>query len=405
MPPDNERQDDASDPARWERDAARRLDAMLSGDDQHGFAAGRDEVHGFEDDLVGVGFTGGKGVHGPGSLHDGCRPRLSTRPGCLLPLSGLGLLVALLILFYLFAGGDGDADGSVVGGGESSVEASASAAATSVATAEPSVDDPRSRIGRINEAVIDQILFELYVTTDIPSDQLEYFEDLLLDYLDSISGNKPTYTPGSIDLRLYGGFRARFTGLGVKEAWGNTIFACGDNSGGRIVVCPANVEPMPEAGGDVWMFAMVFDETVPAASPDHSFTYSAVFDSDGDAANDWQFFPPFDFDLFQGADRWYQLVWDHNAGAWSITVTQVDGSQQTALAPSAVRALIEGDTIVFFIPASEFQLDQPPYRLTSFGHDGAFSESDRGADVSGVDPAAALTVPPGDFYLAMPEDR
>jgi len=334
------------------------------------------------------------------------RPRSPS--GCALSVVGLAVIV-LVVLLALRAFSDGDDGGTVgtVAGGGTGAEASASAAPSGTAgsTAESTPAAPDRQLLQTGEAVIDIILWELYVTTDISEDDLDYIEDQLLDFLDSISGNRPTFTSSGIDLRLYGGVRMNLTDAGITEAWANTIYECGASDGVRVIVCPANVEPMPAGGGDVWMFAMAFADAVPQADTDHSFVYSIVFDSDGDPANDWRFNPPFDFDLFQGADRWYQLVWNHTAGQWLISTTQVNAAQQPAVVPSAVRAVIEGDTIVFFIPASEFALDQPPYRMTSFGHDGNFSEADRGADVSGVDPTAPLTLPSADVYLAMPEAR
>ena len=84
-------------------------------------------------------------------------------------------------------------------------------------------------------------------------------------------------------------------------------------------------------------------------------------------------------------------------------MAQVDANQSQGLYPgSAARVVIEGDTIVFFIPASEFDIELPPYRLTSFGHDGAYSESDRGADITGVDPTEPLQVPSADVHPASP---
>lgn len=425
--PNDSPADQPNDPARWERDAARKLDEALSapdptapGDDYYapGSTAPSDEEYvvppaeppefraglRYDSPSIGPVTAGGSGWRR--------HLRLRQPTGCAMTAIGLGVLI-VLVLLVLFAFSGGDDDGSLVGGGGGSPPASASPSGTasaspsgtSVATSEPTATVPDRLLLQIGESVIDAILDELYVNSDIPEEELDYIEDALRDWLDSISGNTPTYTPPAIDMRLYGGVRLNLTGPGVMEAWGNTIYECGTNEGGRIVVCPTDVQSMPAAGGDVWMFAMAFAEAVPQASTDHSFTYSAVFDSDGDSANDWQFFPPFDFDLFRDTDRWYQLVWDHSAGQWLISVTQIDGNQQPTVVPSAVRAVIEGDTIVFFIPASEFALDAPPYRLTSFGHDGLFSESDRGADVSGTDPTAPLTVPSDEDYLAMPEAR
>ena len=347
---------------------------------------------------------------GPFRDDDGCLR------GCFYPLGCLGwLLIGILVvvvgtIFALDGGGD-DGDANLVSGG--GIEASPSAAASPGASPEPSpepsaepTETPLERaILQVGHLVIDQLLDELYWTTDIPENELDLIHDDLLDLLDSIAGRRPPYLSPYFDIEYSLAGRGRFTRSGILEAYGNTIYECGANDGVRVVVCPSDVQPMPEAGGDVWLFAMAMDGEIPLASPDRSFIYSIVFDSDGEAANDWQFFPPFDFDLFQASDRWYQLVWSHTTQEWFLTVTQIDAKQNQTEFSSAVRAVIQGDTIVFFIPASEFALEQPPYRMTAFGHDGFFSESDRGADVTGVDPTAPLTVPPADVFIAMPEDN
>ena len=61
--------------------------------------------------------------------------------------------------------------------------------------------------------------------------------------------------------------------------------------------------------------------------------------------------------------------------------------------------MIESDTIVFFISASEFDAAQPGYRLTAFGHDGFFSPDHRGADVSGADPTEPLMLVPAEAVV------
>jgi hypothetical protein len=148
--------------------------------------------------------------------------------------------------------------------------------------------------------------------------------------------------------------------------------------------------------GKVYTFVMSLAGKVKLADTGHSFIYSLVVDSDGQSGNNWKFIPPYDWDLFQGADRWYQLIYDHKAGTWRLTVTQVNSAQKTSdvSSTSTVRAVINGSSIVFHVAASEFPAASPGYRLTAFGHDGAFSASDRGADVSGSDPGQPLTKGP-----------
>ena len=71
---------------------------------------------------------------------------------------------------------------------------------------------------------------------------------------------------------------------------------------------------------------------------------------------------------------------------WSLTVTQVDSSQHTSQVPSTARLVIEGDTITWHISMAEFVGFTLHMRASAFGHDGSFSASDRGGDVSGEDP-------------------
>jgi hypothetical protein len=356
----------------------------------------------------GVSFPSKLGGPGGWNRRFRSRLRIGGPSGCATAAAGVALLVlVILLIVYVLSDLGGDDTADLVGGSTgtaASPTTEGTAGATSEATAAPTTD-AEPEIVQVGEAYIDLILEELYLETDLEIDELEFIEDQLLDFLDSISGRTPTFIGPTIDVRRSLAFRVEFSSAGMMEAYGNTIYECGSNDGQRAVVCPSNVLPMPEEGGAVWAFAMLLAEPVPLAAADRSYIYSAVFDSDGDPANDWRFNPPFDFDLFQAADRWYQLAWDHNGQQWILGVNQVNAAQQPAPVPSAVRAVIEGDTIVFFIPAAEFALAEPPYRLTAFGHDGTFNENDRGADVTGVDPTAPLTVPPTATYTGMPEAR
>ena len=386
MPPENDTPDQPNDPARWERDASRALGEAFSGQDLHGFeGTGGDEAHGFE-------AANGSAVSVGGSQGIGDRLREQRfAKGCayIILLLILLVLVSFISCITIF---DDDGDGELVGGGGGVISPTTSVSVTAEPTENPL---------QTGEEILDAISAALGVIWQ-KNPMVGYFvDDPIGDLLDSISGRMPTYTSPVIDLRYHMDTRFGFDQNGVNEAYNESIFECGVTAHGRTTVCAADVQPMP--AGEVLVFAMLFVEDVPQASADHSFTFSAVFDSDGDPANDWQFYPPFDFDLFQGTDRWYQLVWDHSTQQWSLDVTQVDTSLSTgSYAGSAVRAVIQGDTIVFFIPASEFEIELPPYRLTSFGHDGAYSESDRGADVSGIDPTEPLQVPTSDVQATSP---
>ncbi len=75
-------------------------------------------------------------------------------------------------------------------------------------------------------------------------------------------------------------------------------------------------------------------------------------------------------------------------------MTQIGaGDSITAVSASTVRATIEGDTISWWVSASEFPAAAPGYRLTSFAHDGFFTVADRIADVTGANPTEPLEVP------------
>lgn len=218
--------------------------------------------------------------------------------------------------------------------------------------------------------------------------------DILGDYVDSSSANQDKFEtqPGElyIDIELYDGYTKGMTGLQVQLDFNESILECGETVDGRQTVCTDAPLPMPE--GEVLVAVAVMAGDIPQADPDRHYVYSLVLDSDNDEANNWVGF--LDWDLFLGTDRWYQLIWSPIEGRWTVTVTQVGpGDVTTTVAASTVRATIEADTISWWVSASEFPVAQPGYRLTSFAHDGQFTVADRIADVSGVDPTEALTLP------------
>lgn len=210
------------------------------------------------------------------------------------------------------------------------------------------------------------------------------------DYIDSMSAVAAAYQSGEIDIDQYTALMSEIY-LQQAEAWfNNSLLECGEVSNRGRVVCPTGVQDFPE--GDMVSVAMQLALPVPQDASDKSYIYSAVFESDDDSGNDWVIQQPYDWDYFQGADRWYQLIWSHGSSQWSLTVTQVDGSQNTAnvSSSSAVRAVINDDTIIFYIPRSELPGTAPAYRVSAFAHDGSYSQDSRGGDVSGADPTESL---------------
>ena len=211
--------------------------------------------------------------------------------------------------------------------------------------------------------------------------------DPIADMVDSVSSFVVQAARQAADLAAHGARRETKSAAQVQAEYGNTLYPCGLDEADIKVVCPATVQPMP--AGDVLTFFLRVNAPIPRADATTSYIYSVVLDSDGVAANDWRFVAPFDWDYFQGTDRWYQLSWNHMTQAWSLTATQVDASQQTAVVPTTARAVLAGDSIVFHISATELAAARG-YRLSAFGHDGRFTQATRGGDVTGANPTEAL---------------
>ncbi len=228
---------------------------------------------------------------------------------------------------------------------------------------------------------------------------------ILDDIRDSISFNSATFEADYIDIGDYGAGKYTYGDFDVRITFNESIIECGEVAPDHVVACSAEgVLDMP--AGDVGIFSMDLAGDVPLSGGDHSLIYSLVLDSDRDPADDWVFNPPFDWDFFQGTDRWYQLAYDHTSDAWSLSVTQLttDGQIPSETESSTVRAVVEGNSVAFFVSMSEFRSAEPAFRLTAFGHDGFFSESDRGGDVSGLDPTAPPIPLVGEPIEASPQE-
>ncbi|MEM9070882.1 MAG: hypothetical protein AAGE52_20400 [Myxococcota bacterium] len=197
-----------------------------------------------------------------------------------------------------------------------------------------------------------------------------------------------TFFDAFIDIAGAAARRETLNEDGARGLFGNTAYPCNLVEDGVRTVCAADPAEFPS--GAMWTFRTELSAPVPDGNPTHSLIYALVLESDLDPENDWVPRDPFIWDYFQGADRWYQLEWDHLAREWSVTATQVDSSQNTMEIPTAARVVISNSVITWYIPTSEVDRPTPDYRLTAFAHDGRFSESDRGGDVTGGDPTAPL---------------
>ena len=222
------------------------------------------------------------------------------------------------------------------------------------------------------------------------------FGDPRGDFIYSIFGTTPGLSEAQQDvLRVFAGI-FDLDPVSSQGAFGNTVFPCDTLIDGRRTVCPDGAGPVPP--GEVIVLAMVLDGDVPMEDPDHFYTYAAVFDADGDPANNFQYVDPYNWDYFQNTDLWYQLQWDPTVGQWQLFVSSfVDQIPQDVA--SNARVVIAGNVIVFFIPIDEFAVPRPAFRLTAFGHDGTFAPEASGGDVTGADPTEPLLELPAEAIV------
>lgn len=238
--------------------------------------------------------------------------------------------------------------------------------------------------------------FEVTTTSN-----LCFEEEPINDAVTSVSTSAPTAPVSDIDINGAAGGATQLNGSDAAQlsnsssnfertsGFKSSHYECGSSTPEMTVVCPEGVQPMP--AGEVFMYGMRL-ELPPAGDSTYRYIYSAVVDSDGEDANDWRVQGPYDWDLFQGTDRWYQLE-RAVGGTWSLTVSQVDANQNIgAVAQSTVRAVIQNDVILFYISATEMSVPAPGYRMTSFKDRGNFDFADLAADVSGTDPTQALDI-------------
>ncbi len=197
------------------------------------------------------------------------------------------------------------------------------------------------------------------------------------------------YSP-KVDLWDSVGTRLRTSQFKADFIYNFSVFECGTTAdvprlGTDVTtVCPPGVGDVPE--GDLIVIAAQYSDTLPTAGDENHYTYAAVFESNDDPSDDWQYQGPYDWDFFIGTDRWYQINWDPDSQQWSMTVT----NGQKPGGETAARAVLAGDTIFWMIPASEFASPNPTYRVTSFIHDGTYAPEASGGDVSGDDPTEPL---------------
>lgn len=149
---------------------------------------------------------------------------------------------------------------------------------------------------------------------------------------------------------------------------GGENFPLGQGSNGLTVkALPA----LPLQEGDYCAFWMSTSAAIPLADPQQSYQYAFVMDADLNAANNYVPIGQFSDDYFKDTDRWYELTYTPTGG-WTVQCKVVGAGNTITTVASAAHMIIRGDTILLFVPRSEFGVAKPPFRATSFCHGGDF---------------------------------
>jgi len=149
-------------------------------------------------------------------------------------------------------------------------------------------------------------------------------------------------------------------------------------------------------GGDYIVAWQATTGTIPLADPAQTYQYGFVFDADGVAANNYVPSASFPNDFFKGTDRWYEVRYTPATG-WSLVVTDARNGAFLTVS-SAATAVISDNTITLVVPASEFQVQRPTYRVTAFCHLGDFgipAPHDWSGDLSPSVAEGLAPIPPG----------
>jgi len=96
--------------------------------------------------------------------------------------------------------------------------------------------------------------------------------------------------------------------------------------------------------------------------------YGFAFDANNLARDNFEAPDGAPNDFFQGSDQWYELVRDIE-GEWSLEAKAVSGGEPVSIETEA-RAVIDGAVVALIVPTSEFEVSDPDYRVTAFGHNG-----------------------------------
>ena len=124
------------------------------------------------------------------------------------------------------------------------------------------------------------------------------------------------------------------------------------------------------AGQDDWLvFFNVLHEDIPTSDPENDYQYGFVFDRDGNTSNNYHNSSTnYANDFFDNTDFWVVANYYRGYG-WQLTISDAVNGNVTAISSNA-KMIIEGNTIMVFIPRSEFLSQNIGYRMTCFSHQG-----------------------------------
>jgi hypothetical protein len=170
----------------------------------------------------------------------------------------------------------------------------------------------------------------------------------------------------------------------------DTAFPCNTtNAAGAFTSCAPGAVA---ATGPFVVLRGVFGGPIPLKGAD-KLVYGAVFAGGGAPGKLWQAAPAFPFDTYQGTNSWFEETYDLANDTWTLSATKVgDGPLErgNATATSGARVIIDGSTMTWLIPSSEFGTRLPSWRLTStVSTDGSFSPETTAVDVSSGGPGSS----------------
>jgi hypothetical protein len=149
-------------------------------------------------------------------------------------------------------------------------------------------------------------------------------------------------------------------------------------------------------GGKVAVFEAELAAPPPSGADSDPLQIELALDSDGQTANNWKAAADQPGDSLQGTDRVYAATEDPTTGAWSLIVQQSNGTTWTPAASSA-RVIVDGSSVVFLVPSSDFTDPTPAWRMI-----------ERAQDATATPPSDIFLVsagtPPDQWSLATTED-